>query len=266
MECRASLLLALGLSSLVLGCTPQGTLPLVSSGSGEASSLSGPLGDGGHQKPHASTCVAAGHMLEKEAADPKQTPADREMLVGQASKAYQQAISTDSECLPAHLALAHLYETHGEPHQAVAAYRKVLEKHPKEASLWYELGMCHSRQKEWDQALAALRQAVELEPGNHAYATTLGFCLARCGHQDESIACFTKVVGAGRAHYNVARMLYHLKQDDQCKQHLRLALQADPQLAQARDFLAQVENGTAPPRTPVALGFDTGESNTQKRN
>ena len=43
-------------------------------------------------------------------------------------------------------------------------YRKGLEKQPKEASLWLNLGMCYRRKKDWGPATEALQHATELDP------------------------------------------------------------------------------------------------------
>jgi Tfp pilus assembly protein PilF len=256
MDGRASLVLALGLVTGVLGCNPQGPLPLVSSSSSSADpkpvapATDLPPGDGKPKKAHASTFVAAGELAEKGSQDPARTPADRANMLEQARKAYQQAIATDPNYLPAHTALANLYLTQGDQERCFATYQKVLKSHPKEASLWFGQGMCYSKLKRWDEAVANLRKAHELDPDNRPYANTLGYCLARAGRYEESLGCFREVVGEARAQYNLARMLHHMNRDDLSRQHLKMALRAEPQLAPARELLAQL-NGAAPSRSGV---------------
>jgi tetratricopeptide (TPR) repeat protein len=254
MDGRASVVLALGLLTGVLGCNPQGPLPLVSSTAEPpkpvAPATDLPPADGRPKKAHASTFVAAGELAEKGSQDAARTPADRANMLEQARKAYLQAIATDPNYLPAHTALANLYLTQGDQERCFAAYQKVLKAHPKEASLWYGLGMCYSRLKRWDEAVANLRKAHELDPDNRPYANTLGYCLARAGRYEESLGCFRELVGEAQAQYNLARMLHHLKRDDLSRQHLQLALRAEPQLAPARQLLAQL-NGAAPAASGV---------------
>jgi tetratricopeptide (TPR) repeat protein len=244
MDLRAAYVLALGLATGLLGCAPHGLLPVVpadSKGTQTAAAADLPPDDGKPHKPHAATYVAAGDLAEKTSDDPQRGPAERERLQEQARKAYQQAIALEPDYVPAHQALARLYLKLGDAEHAVATYQKVLKAHPKEAPLWFELGMCYSRQKQWDRALESLRQAVKLDPENRPYVNTLGFCLARAGRYDESLACFRKLSGPARAHYNLARMLHHLNHDDLSRQHLRLALEADPDMTPARQLLAQLE-------------------------
>jgi tetratricopeptide (TPR) repeat protein len=248
MDGRVSLVLALGLVTGVLGCNPQGPLPLVSSGADPkpvAPATDLPPSDGRPKKAHASTFVAAGELAEKSAQDPARSAADRTSMLEQARKAYQQAIATDPNYLPAHTALANLYLAQGDQERCFATYQKVLKAHPKEASLWFGLGMCYSRLQRWDEAVADLRKAHELDPDNRPYANTLGYCLARAGRYEESLACFRGLVGEAQAQYNLARMLHHMHRDDLSRQHLQLALHADPQLAPARELLAQL-SGAAP--------------------
>jgi Tfp pilus assembly protein PilF len=250
MDRRTSLVLVLSFAAALFGCAPHGPLPLVSSETKSApapppppppAAEPAPVSEARPHKPHASTYVAAGSLAEKTAEDPKRGPADRENMLEQARKAYQQAIATEPDYLPAYQGLARLYIKLGDHDHAVATLQKVLQTHPKEAPLWFDLGMCYSRHKQWEPALDCLRKAVDLDPESRPYINTLGFCLARAGKLDESLACFQKIGGPAQAHYNLARMLHHLGQDEPSKQHLQLALQADPKLDAARQLLSHLD-------------------------
>src|SRR5262249_2250042 len=127
--------------------------------------------------------------------------------------------------------------------RALEVYQKGVADHPKEAELWYELGLCYARNKQWEQALENLHQAVDLDPENRTRVRSLGFCLARTGNIDESFAVFAKLDGEAIAHYQVARMLLHLNQDQLARQHLRLAVQLKPDLTSASQLLASLESG-----------------------
>jgi Tfp pilus assembly protein PilF len=197
------------------------------------------------QQPKASTCVALATFREQMAADPKCNSTDRERLHDEARQFYNQALRIDPNYMPAHLGLAKLYVSIGDNERAVETFQKALEGHPKEPQLWFELGMCYARQQQWEPAVKHLETASELNPENRQYINMIGFCLARAGHYDESVSYFQKAVGEGMAHYNVARMLHHVKQDELCKQHLHLALQASPDLEPARQLLAEVETPSA---------------------
>ena len=48
-------------------------------------------------------------------------------------------------------------------------------------------------------------------------------------------AVFAKLEGEASAHYNLARMLHHVNEDEMSKQHLQIALQLKPEMTPARD-------------------------------
>jgi tetratricopeptide (TPR) repeat protein len=201
--------------------------------------------------PRAATCVAFGEFQSREALAPEKTPAQKEQLQDQARKAYQQAINVDPNHLPAYRGLARLYEQMNDPTHAVATYQKALKVAPKDASLWYDLGMCQGRQKEWEPAIESLTKAVEFDSENRLYVNTLGFSLARAGRYQDSLACFVRVNSEAQAHFKLAQMLQHVKQPELCKYHLQMAVKKDPSLGPAQQMLAQMEGRAVASVQPV---------------
>jgi tetratricopeptide (TPR) repeat protein len=193
------------------------------------------------RQPKPATCVAFGDFCDRSAEDPKRLPADRQRLLDEARVAYQQALQNDPNNLAALHSLARLYNEMDDYPRAVATYQKALKVHPQQTVLWYELGMTYARHKEWEPALQHLQHAVELDPEQRVYAHSYGFCLARAGRYAESLAAFTRVEEEGVAHYDLARMLHHMKEEELSKAHLRLALAKKPDLAPAREMLASLE-------------------------
>jgi tetratricopeptide (TPR) repeat protein len=252
MDCRKSLVLALGLVGAV-GCVPQQSVqptppapPVVE----KAKDL--PMRP--PKKPE--TCVALGDFFAAEGAAKPAGSAEQERLYDHARKEYQQALDIDANCVPAYRALGHLYVTLGDHDRAVAAYHKGLEKQPKQAALCFDLGMCHARYKEWDQAIEALRHASDLDPEKKAYQNTLGYCLARVGRFDEALATFSKSAGKGRAHYEVARMLYQLHRDAEAREHLEAAVREEPTFEPAHRLLARIDRGEQADPGVMPAGFE----------
>jgi tetratricopeptide (TPR) repeat protein len=262
MDCLRTLSLALGLGCFVAGCTTVTGLPVTEPVDPrlvhKADENTTP------RDPKPSTCVGWGNFAMKMAASDAYGPAEKEQLYEEARKDYQRALKLDPDFLPAYEALANLYVTTGDMPRAVEAYQKAIKKNDHEPRLWFELGMCYARQKEWEPAIHNLQSACNLEPENRQYANTLGFCLARAGRYDESLACFQKAVGEAMAHYNLARMLQHMQQGELSRQQLELALRIEPGLEPAQAMLTQLQ-GTPPSteiapaaaRPGVALGFET---------
>jgi tetratricopeptide (TPR) repeat protein len=255
MDCRRWSVLALSLLMGGAGCVSRGSLPVESPAAAVPENAE--VRKEKHRpkrKPKAETCVAFGKMREDEAAAETLSQAQRDVSLDQARKAYQQALDLDPDNLPAVQSLARLYVKMNDHDRSVLTYQKAIKGHPKEVSLRSELGMCHARHKEWGPALKQFKAALELDPENRQMRNQLGHCLARAGYIQESLDCFTKTVGQARAHYNVARMLFHMQQPQLGKQHLHLALQQDPKLDEARELLVQIEGGRAP-QTVVPAGF-----------
>jgi tetratricopeptide (TPR) repeat protein len=250
MDRRHGLLVALGLLCGSVGCAHHTGLQVAAKDEPAPTEVSKEP-DLPKRQPLASTCVAFAKFNERSAADPRRSRAEQEHFRDQARKAYQQALRIDPNDLTASTALARLYITMGDYEHAVGTYQQALQKHPKEAPVWHELGMCYAQQKQWEPAIENLRHAVELDPEQRLYNHSLGFCLTRSGRYDEGFAVFAKLEGEASAHYDVARMLHHVNEDQLCKQHLRQALRLKPEMVPARELLAKLES---PKPTSAATG------------
>jgi tetratricopeptide (TPR) repeat protein len=103
----------------------------------------------------------------------KDAPADKkEALLEAARKAYQKALDLDPTCLPACAGLAKVYMAYRQFDKALVTYQKGLERHPREASLWMGMGVCHLRRDDWPAALKCMKTAHDLDPENREYART----------------------------------------------------------------------------------------------
>jgi tetratricopeptide (TPR) repeat protein len=210
--------------------------------------------------PQASTCTAFGDFHLQAGLDPEHAPGERERLLDQARRAYQQALKLDANSKDAYHGLARTYDELKDHGRAVTTYQNAIKAFPQDGSFHFELGMCQARLKQWDPALENLTVATQLDPENRVYINTLAFTLARAGHYDDSVACFQKTVGEAQGHYNVARVLHHVKQDELGKQHLRQALVADPKLTAAQQLLDELEHpGAVAARPAAAVGFEAAD-------
>jgi tetratricopeptide (TPR) repeat protein len=246
MDGRKCLFLALSLLTGALGCAPLKQDQVV-----ERIWLSSPddaPSNKSSEEPKQHTpamCVAAADFFMQEAAGKAGYPLVQQDLYQRARKAYQQATQLDAKFLPGYHGLANLYLTLDDYDHAIATYHKAIQLAPNAAQLSFDLGMCYCRKKDWPNGLQNLSRAVELDPENRRYVDVLGYTLARIGRYDESLTCFNRVQPKAQAHYHLALMLHHIQQTDLCKQHLQLALQADPQLQDARNLLAEVSGAVA---------------------
>lgn len=191
--------------------------------------------------PRASTCVAFGEFNLKASANPDHTPVQREQLLDQARRAYQQALRTDPQCRDAYVGLIRVYERRGDHARAIETYHAATTAFPGDPAFRFDLGMCHARQKEWDAALDAMNAALAIDPENRTYGNMVAYTLARAGRYDESFAAFRRITDEAQAHYNLARMLHHLGDDAAARQHIASAVAADPNFAPARELLASLD-------------------------
>jgi tetratricopeptide (TPR) repeat protein len=245
MPARGSLLFLTGLAlGSAVGCA---TLPGLSPAPTGDSSSTRAEGKAAKRQPLPATCVAFGELQESAAADSTRSPAEQEQLRNKARLAYQQALQASPNDLPALLALARLYMSEGDYERALATYERAIAAHPKDAKPRYELGMCNARRKKWDLALENLKKAIELDPENRSYQRTYGLCLARAQRPEESFKALAKLEGVVEAHYDLARMLHHLDQDDAAKEHLRRALAQKPEHLEAQQLLEALESRAADP-------------------
>lgn len=224
------------------GCLSQPTLP---SSVGAFPTVTTKNDDKPKRDPKPSTCVAFADFCVSTANEPNRSPQERDQRREQAREAYLQALKTDPNNVPAYAGLANLYELMADHERAVAMYQKAVQIAPKEAVLWFELGMSQARHKEWAAARENLQKAQQLDPDNRRYADMLGFCLARTGDFAGSIACFRHVMSEAQAHYNLARMLHHVQQDGVARRHLEIALRLQPDLEGAAALLAELNKPVA---------------------
>jgi tetratricopeptide (TPR) repeat protein len=264
---RVQWLLPAGLVfGLCFGCVPSATVPTTPVTPAPSASVKEDK-DLPKKVPQVSTVIALGDLHLNTAFEPKCPPAQRERALEQARKCYQEALRLDGNCQAAYHGLARVYAEIKEHDRAIATYEKALKNWPADASFRFELGMYQARHQNWTPALEALKKACDLDSENRAYATTYAFGLARAGRADESLDVFRKLGSEAQAHYNLARMLHHMQQDDQCRAHLEKALEADPQLASARQMLTALKNPNAlPVKADVSVGFESMEDQPASQN
>jgi tetratricopeptide (TPR) repeat protein len=253
MDCRMSVLAAFSMVILSVGCVhPQQSSQnsTVVTEIPHNAVIEKPK-DGPKRPPLPGTVVAVAVMNEREAEKAKDAALQIKMY-DQARQYYQEALKIDPKYRDAVQGLARTYTRMSDYEHALDIYQKALDKNNKDHGLWFDMGMCYSRQQNLPKALPCFQKAMELDPENRQYMKQLGFTLARVGQTEESLALLTRAMGTALAHYNLARMFEHLGKPEECKHHLELALQINPNLEQARVMLTSArETPTSPYREPV---------------
>ena len=193
--------------------------------------------------------VGIGKLKEADADSDagKKNPEMQAQLRDEARQAYLFAIKLDPNYLDAQRSIGKLYAKTGDFERAFDTFKKAIDKHPKDANLWYDLGLCHARQKNFSESIRCLTRAVELDPQNRDCVKMLGISLAWTGKVDQGLAYLTRVQGPAMAHFNIACMFDQKLQPDMAKQHCQLARCENGELLeQARDLLAALETRPSP--------------------
>lgn len=254
MDCRKRMFWSLALLGGMAGCTTTGTNTTSST---TTTTVAAPTQtarvdpdtvkkehDLPKKDPTPKMCVVWGNVAAGEA-DLSPSSVDANEKRDQARKAYQQALRLDPKYLPAYQGLAKLYLALQDSEHAVATLQTALKHHPKEAAVYFDLGMIYSRRKEWAPALDNLAKAAQLDPEKRLYVNTLGHAQARAGKPDEALKTFLRVNPEADAYLKVAQMMQHLNQPEACRQYLQTALQKDPKVAGGHELLVQLY-GTDP--------------------
>ncbi len=194
--------------------------------------------------PLPATEIAFGRMKETEAdsIQLKNNPDAQARLRDEARRAYQQAIKLDPNCLDAYRQLGRLYVKAGDTDRALETYKAALAKNAKKSGLWYDMGLCHTRRKDFVESTRCFSKALELEPENLDYMKKLGLTLAWIGQIDRSLTYLTRGhQSSALAHYDIARVLVQKGQIEPAKLHLHMALRENPQLEGASEMLVGLE-------------------------
>jgi len=199
--------------------------------------------EGPKRNPKPSTEIAIGRMKEMEADTDavKKNPEAQARLRDDARQAYQAALRLDPNNQEAIRSLGRLYTKIGDCDRAQEILRAAIARNPKDATLWYDLGLCYHRKRDFPESVRCFGKAVELEPENRDYMKKLGFTLAWMGQYDHGLAWLTRTQGSALAHYNVARVMLQKDQTELARRHLQTALRENSQLQDARDLLASLD-------------------------
>lgn len=203
--------------------------------------------DGPKRTPQAKTEVAFGKVKEQEADSEmaRKNPEAQARLREEARRAYQAALKIDPNNLEAQRGLGGLYMKAGDHERALDTYKKAMAKNPKEAVLWYDMGVVHHRRRDLAESVRCFQKALELDPDNREYQKKLGFTLAWMGQLDQGFTYLARAQGAAMAHCNIARVLIERDQHQAARQHVVLALRENRDLPDANGLLTWLDNPNA---------------------
>lgn len=168
-----------------------------------------------------------------------------------AATSYQKAIQLEPNNATALLDFAHLQDRQGAFAEAIRFYEKVVTLQPKNAAAHNDLGLCLARQGQLDRAVTRLQQAVKMQPERKLYRNNLATVLVEVGRTDEAYQQLCAAHPPEVAHYNLGYLLAQANQPNAAAKQFEAALQAKPDLAEARQWLDTLAQRSGDPTSPV---------------
>ena len=190
-------------------------------------------------------CAFADVQLEA-ALDEKKPPGDREALLDAARIGYQKALEQDPKNKRAILGLARFYSRLGDTGKSVEMYKQYLTYYPNDKDIAHEVAKAHAKWKDWEGAVAWCQFTLRIDPENLAARKTMAFCMTRLGKWEDAFHLLCEFLPEPQARYLMASALRHHNRVNEARQQLQLALQIDPDHADARALLAELDAPPAP--------------------
>jgi len=207
--------------------------PVVPAEPGEEVAKKGPMSP--------ETLVACADVQLASAFDEKLPPPGRQELLDAAREKYQKALQQAPKNRAALLGLARYYARVEDREKAIKHYKDYLKLYPTDKDVAHEVARAHAQWRDWPGAVAWCEFTLKIDPENLAVRKTMAFCLARDGQWERGFQAMYEVMPEAQARYLMARVLEHQNHIAQSRAQVQLALKADPNYADAREFLAELD-------------------------
>ena len=158
--------------------------------------------------------------------DFEMTPEEREKILK------QQTVQADVQKAFQQGSMAHNL---GQFEDAVAAFKKALEKDPARANIWARLGNSYLELKDFDHAIESYEAAIEFDPENGGFYQNLGGIYTKKGDTKKAQEMYEKSASfatnpriAAANHYNAAVVNINSGNSKAARASLEKAIEADP--------------------------------------
>jgi Tfp pilus assembly protein PilF len=166
---------------------------------------------------------------------------ERQGEVESAAQAYDAVIAADPKRVDAVVRRAILADQQGKFTESEKYYKRALDRRPKDANLFCNIGYSLYLQHRWEEAEQCLRKAIALKADHKRAHNNLGLVLARAGRDEEALKEF-QMGGCPKAdaHCNLAYAHIMNQSFDEAARQYEVALAAQPNCAAAREGLASL--------------------------
>jgi TPR repeat protein len=158
----------------------------------------------------------------------------------EAEAQYKKALAIEANHVGAMVGLAHLEDRRGHLEAATKLYLNAAKKHPKDATVHNDLGLCYHRRGMLPEATKSLEKAVALQGESKLYRNNLAAVFVERGMQHEALAELTKAHGDSVGHYNLAYLLEQKADHKAALMHFQVAAQKDPSLLAAQQWVERL--------------------------
>ena len=167
-----------------------------------------------------------------------------------AQENYTKALTIEPTNQAALLSMARLHVRQQQYAEAEQMFVKALAGNPQ-ADVYNELASILQKQGRMAEAQSAVQQAIAAEPSSQRFRNNLAGMLVASGRSDEAVQQLSQVFPPAIASYNVAYLHFANQDLAGAQQYLQAALQADPNLKEARDLMDKI-NGSPTAQNAMA--------------
>ncbi|MEO8268662.1 MAG: tetratricopeptide repeat protein [Aureliella sp.] len=167
-----------------------------------------------------------------------------------AQENYAKALTIEPTNQAALLSMARLHVRQQQYAEAEQMFGKALAGNPQ-ADVYNELASVLQKQGRMAEAQSAVQQAITAEPNSQRFRNNLAGMLVASGRSDEAVQQLSQVFPPAIASYNVAYLHFANQDMAGAQQYLQTALQADPNLKEARDLMDKI-NGSPTAQNAMA--------------
>lgn len=125
----------------------------------------------------------------------------------------------------------------GKYDEAIASFKKVIEKFPENYEGYYNLGLAYLEKQEINQAIPALEKATEINPESLPAYFALGEGYFAKGDSEKATQNFSKAIELGpdnpMAYYNLGIIYYKLDKMEEALSAFNKTIELNPELSSA---------------------------------
>jgi len=156
----------------------------------------------------------------------------------------QEALRLNSDAVEALNLMGIARRRQGAIDEAIAIYRKILERQPQEARVLYNLGIALAKQGKLKDALQAYEQALKIRPRMVEAMGNQADVLLRLGREKEAEDILMKALAINSrfalGYANLAEVYFRREENDRATEMVNRALALEPDLPEAHNMKGKI--------------------------